>query len=497
MTMGKQSNCVAIDIGASGGRIVIGSLNAGKLSFTPVYQFPNLPLTHENALLWNLENLFDQILRGLHSRDISLKTIQSLGVDTWGVDYVIVDDDGTTVGNSHSYRDERTNGECERFFGFLDAKNLYRKTGIQIQPFNTLFQLEAMKRETKQAIPAASSFLMIPDWFHYKLTGCRFNEFTNMTTTQLCPCGTGNIDNELLGHLNLDRSLFPRLVYPGTAIGTITPKAGTALEGLPIIAPATHDTASAVAAIPAEEGTIPLFISSGTWSLMGAEIDAPINDEKAFRYNFTNEGSVNGKTRFLKNIMGLWILQRIRSELPGSPAFGELMTIGRRAKPFYSLFNPSDSRLLNPENMSETIYELCHEAGEPIPENQGELVRCVYDSLALSYRSTLLELEETTTLRFTVLHIIGGGSRDTLLNQLAANATGLAVHAGPPDATAMGNCMVQFIGQSVIGSISEGRNILRESFELRKFYPRETSGITDAIRRFERLSARDFQGAIR
>lgn len=493
--MGIQTDCIAIDIGASGGRILVGSLSDDRISCRQIHRFSNTPKKIDGKTLWDLEGLYAEIIKGL-SHPVSFeRRPKSLGIDTWGVDYVIVDRAGNIRGNTFSYRDGRTEDIPERVFRFIEPERLYQKTGIQIQRFNTLFQLSAVSDMT---YAPDDRFLMIPDWLNYRLTGSMVNEFTNLTTTQLCERGSGKPDGELLTIVGLPAILFPRMVRPGTPIGRINDerlRETSTVLGIPVIAPGTHDTASAVASIPDPEGGMPLFISSGTWSLMGAETESPITTEGAFRANFTNEGGVDGRNRLLKNIMGLWLLQRVRTETDGNPSFTDLENLARDAEPFRSLIDPQDDRFLDPPSMTEAIRSFCREHGEPVPETGAHLARCIYDSLALSYRATLAELESITARRFPRLHIIGGGSQDKLLCQLAADVTGLEVLSGPVEATAVGNCLVQFMGQGSIPSLAEGRALIRESFGTLKYPSRELSGLDGIARRFAGLqgASREFQ----
>lgn len=487
--MGIQTDCIAIDIGASGGKILLGSLTGERMSCRQIHRFPNIPLKRNGTTLWDLDALYAEIVKGLSEPFSRERYPKSLGIDTWGVDYVIAGTDGTLKCDPVSYRDGRTEGVPERVFRMIGPDRLYQKTGIQIQRFNTLFQLASA---SGAEYGPDDRFLMIPDWLNYRLTGTMVNEFTNLSTTQLCARGSGVPDGELLSIVGARASLFPRMVVPGTPIGRVDGDrlrpAGNA-DGIPVITPGTHDTASAVAAIPDPEGGMPLFISSGTWSLMGVETEKPVTTDAAFRANFTNEGGVGARNRLLKNIMGLWLLQRVRAEAGEGASFADIERLARDAEPFRSLVDPQDDRFLDPPSMTAAIRSFCRERGEPVPDTTARLARCVYDSLALSYGSTLAEIEAITGRRFPRIHIIGGGSQDGLLCQLTSDMTGLELLAGPVEATAIGNCLVQFMGQGAIPSLAEGRALIRESFGTLRYESRETPGLDAIARRFAGLKA--------
>jgi rhamnulokinase len=363
-------------------------------------------------------------------------------------------------------------------FGKIAPLDLYMKTGIQIQRFNSLFQLVVENRQTD--FSPDDRFMMVPDFLHYLLTGEMTNEVTNLSTTQCCSPGTAALDPLLLELTGLGVSNFPRLVKSGDCVGRI-PKEKSAhnprIQGLRVIAPPSHDTAAAVCAIPSAEDE-PLFISSGTWTLMGVELSRPIVTEAAFRANFSNEAGHDGKICFLKNIMGLWLLQRLQREFPDALSFSDMETLARQSKEqFRSIINPQDDRFLNPSSMTREITDYCASHGQPIPDTPQRLVRCAYDSLCLSFATTLDEIIDLTGKRFSRVHLIGGGCRDDLLCQLTADMTGLEVFAGPSEASAVGNCLTQFIAQGAIGSLAEGRALLRDSIPSSIYYPRSDAGI--------------------
>lgn len=482
--MNEKKGCIAVDIGASSGKIVWSHVSNNTIEFKTIYRFENTPLKTEQGILWDIPALYNHIITGLCLPELEKLHPLSIGIDTWAVDYLILDAEGNCKTPAFSYRDERTTGIPEIVFKYITPYELYGKTGIQIQRFNTIFQLFEQKQ--RMSFSPGDSFMMIPDYLHYLLTGVRSNEVTNLSTTQCCEPGAAVLDSSLLSFTGLQKHNFPRLLRSGENIGFCSEKKVSHLShitGMQVIAPATHDTASAVCAVPSDEGES-LFISSGTWTLMGVELDLPVISEKAFKANFSNEAGHGGKTCLLKNIMGLWLLQRLQKELSQLLSFNEMEEIARASKEiFRSVIDPQDDCFLNPVSMKDAIADYCRLHGLQIPDTPQRLIRCVYDSLCLSFRNTLDEIRDITGKNFRRLYIIGGGCRDELLCQLTADMTGLEVYAGPSEATAVGNCIVQLIAQGKLSSLEEGRRILKDSIQIKKYYSNSSS--------YERLNKAD------
>lgn len=463
--MEARASCIAIDIGASGGRVFSCVLERGALSLVVLGKFPNGVQRAEGRTLWDYGALASGIQDGMSAALGLSGRWGSVGVDTWGVDFALLDSRDSILGQTRAYRDVRTVDSPRRFSSKLPLRELYAVTGTQILSFNTVFQLETIFHEGEIRPDEISCFLMVPDYFHFLLCGAKVNEMTDLSTTALCKAGGEELAPEILSALGMPREAFPPAVRPGTRLGSTR-------EGIPVIAPATHDTASAVAALPVPGERNALFLSSGTWSLIGVELDSPILTDRAFALNYTNELSADGRIRFLKNIMGLWLLQRLRDEEPGNPSFADLENAARGAVPFRSVIDANDARFLDPPSMGSALREACAEAGQPIPTTAAERARCVYDSLAASYATAVREIAGLTGLRFERVHVIGGGSRDSLLNQLTADASGMNVLAGPADATAIGNCLCQLVGQGAIEGLDRGRALVRSSFPVVTHKPR-------------------------
>ncbi len=482
--MNVKADCVAVDIGASSGKVILGSIEDNVLHFSTLYRFENIPLETKDGTFWNIDALYDQIVQALLMHEVEAVKPKSIGIDTWAVDYVLTDSRGKRKTPCYSYRDERTVSIPGILFRTVHPCDLYAKTGIQIQRFNTLFQLFCGKQKTD--FSPGDTFLMIPDYLNYLLTGRKTNEASNLSTTQCCFAGSAVLDPELLLFTGLTKTNFPSLVKSGDTIGPCTEKRLLQLpysKSIEVTAPCTHDTASAVCAVPCADEE-PLFISSGTWTLMGVELDRPVITEKAFKANFSNEAGYGGKTCFLKNIMGLWLLQRLQKELPGEYSFNDMEEAARTsAEGMRSLINPQDDCFLNPASMKDAVISYCKNHGQPVPDTPQRLIRCVYDSLCLSFKLTLDEIIECTGKTFKSLYIIGGGCRDSFLCQLTSDMTGLEVTAGPEEAAAIGNCLVQFIAQGKIGSLSDARAMLKNSVKLTTYYPEQKINIQAALYR--------------
>lgn len=480
-------NYIAIDLGAESGRLVRGTLDSGRLTIEETGRFPNGMIRILGRLHWNLTGMYREITGALGRLDKSLPP-DSIGVDTWGVDFVLLAEDGFPTGLPVAYRDSRTDGMMDKFFERVPRKRIYEKTGIQFLQLNTLYQLFAMSQQKSPQLATARELLFIPDYYNYLLTGEKKTEFSSATTSQFYNVHEKTWDAELIGAAGASISLMKEIVPPGTVVGRLTGdlREETGLGGIPVIAPATHDTGSAIAAVPAS-GADWAYISSGTWSLMGIEIKEPVVSEAAEKFNFTNEGGVDGTYRFLKNLMGMWPVQRVRAEQSSSIGYAELMKIAEEAEPFRSLINVQDSRFLNPVSMTKAIAEFCEQTGQPTPDTTGAFVRCALESLALHYRVVLHELRQVQSSPVGRIHVLGGGSRNELLNQMTADATGLQVLAGPTEATAIGNIIVQAQALGHIGSLEEARSIVRSSFEIREYEPAKNGAWDAAFKKYENL----------
>lgn len=481
-------NCVAIDIGASSGRVIIGSFQEGKLSLKEVYRFKNTMVKDGQSYYWDVEGLFGEIVKGLKKADKEGQEIQSIGIDTWAVDYVLLDKTGKPVSPVYAYRDHRTDETIDKVLGLISLDKIYNKTGIQFLQFNTIYQLFEHCRKDKEVFERADSLLMIPDYLNFLLTGEKAIEFTNATTTQLFNIHDMQWDQELIKITGVDKSIFPTVLKAGSTLGVLSKEiqSKTGLSSVKVILPATHDTGSAVVSVPAVTEDF-AYISSGTWSLMGIESKTPICTETVRRYNFTNEGGAFETFRVLKNIMGLWIIQEVQRLYDNLYSFGELVKLAEKAEPFKCLINPNDKRFLNPENMIQEIQKFCKETGQSIPVTAGEIARCVFESLAFQYKEVLIQLREISCKSINRIHIVGGGAQNKLLNELCADFTGCEVWAGPIEATAIGNLLVQFIALEEIESLNKAREMIINSFSIEKYFPKETNEIEVNWNRFLKL----------
>ncbi len=458
---------LAVDIGASSGRHIAGRLHDGRLELVPVHRFSNNLVKKDGHLCWDEELLFSEILQGI-TKCKELGVIPtSVGIDTWGVDFRLLDQNGQALGNSVAYRDSRTDGMFAALEEHLTQAELYTRTGIQKQPFNTVYQLLATQRQQLELLAKAHNFLTLPAYFSYRLCGQQREEYTNASTSNLINVHTRNWDSEVISKLKLPTHLFSQVVPPGTLLGPLLPQiqqqVGFCCD---VVLPCTHDTASAVVSAPIDFES--LYLSSGTWSLMGAELESPIVSAKSNRLNFTNEGGYGGRYRFLKNIMGLWILQRIREE-DGRYGFAEIEAFARQADGFPSRIDVNEHCFLAPENMTQAVRDFCVRSGQPVPESIGELAHCVYHSLAASYAQTVKEIEQITGRRYDRICVVGGGSKDVFLNELTAAVCGKLVTAGPVEATAIGNLLVQMIRTGEIAGLDEAREIVRVSFPITEY----------------------------
>ena len=487
----KIYNFLAFDLGATSGRSVVGTLKDGKIEIRELTRFPNGIIELHGKFYWNLLGLYEHLKEGLVACVKEGISPDSIGVDTWGVDVVPIGEDGSILGMPRAYRDPYTNGAPEKFFEIVPREEVYDKTGIQIMNFNTLFQIFAAIKEGYTPVTEAKRLLFIPDALTYMLTGKEFCEYTIASTSQILNPRNSKFESSLLEAAGVSADILPEPQLPGVVVGALTDALAeeTRIGKVDVVAVAGHDTASAVAAVPAENERF-AYLSSGTWSLMGIETKQPIITEESFRHNFTNEGGVGGTTRFLKNICGMWILEQCRKEWERegkSYSYPEIVEMATTAEPFVSFINPDDASFANPQSMLRAIEEFCIRTGQPTPQSDKQIVRTIFESLALRYREVLEILESMSPFVIDVLHIIGGGSKNRLLNQYTANAIGKRVVAGPSEATAIGNVMMQAIGAGVVGSLAEARQIIRASIETEEFLPQESEAWNRAYERFHNL----------
>ena len=476
----------AVDLGATSGRTIIGSIENGQFELEEVTRFPNNLIEQGNHYYWDIYALYFEIIRGLKEVARRGMKLTSIGIDTWGVDFVFIGDDGAILRNPRAYRDPITFDAMDDYLKHVvSRREVYDVTGIQLMNFNSLFQLYAMRREQNSALQMAKKILFMPDALSWMLTGNEVCEYTIASTSQMLDPRTKQLDERLLASVGLSRSKFGKMVNPGTVIGVLTDEVQrlTGLGPVPVIAVAGHDTGSAVAAVPAKNEKF-AYLSSGTWSLMGIETKDAIINDLSYERNFTNEGGVEGTTRFLKNICGMWLYERCRLEWPEEVrklSHPELQGQAMTVEPFRSLINPDDPMFAAPSSMIGAIQQYCRKSSQPVPETPAEICRCIFDSLALRYRQVFQWLQEfldqpsgeteRAPFKLDVLHIIGGGSLNKYLNQFTANSTGVTVLAGPQEGTAIGNIMLQAKAAGLVGDIWQMRQIIANSLQLVKYEP--------------------------
>jgi rhamnulokinase len=494
---------LGVDLGAESGRVMAGNWNGSEMRLEELHRFPNLTVEVAGTQRWDLLRLWGDIQQGL---GLAAKrfgdSIISVGVDTWALDYVLLSRSGEMLGQPFCYRDGRTQGLMEEAERSLGRAAIFEQSGLQFLPFNTLYQLMAHQRKSPETLAAAETFLMIPDFFNWCLTGAKTVEFTNATTTQFFHPTKRDWSFELLHKLGLPTRMLPEITMPGSLVGSIRQSVAerTGLARIPVIAPATHDTGSAVVGVPTQHTGRSnwAYISSGTWSLMGVETPAAVLGPKALEFNVTNEGGVDGTYRVLKNIMGLWLVQRCKRSFDARGLdhdYSELVRLGEQSPALRSLIDPDDSRFLSPPDMPNAIQDFCRETGQPVPKSEGELVRCCLESLALKYAVVLEQLEQLTGERVEVIHIVGGGSKNILLNQFTANACQRPVLAGPVEATVLGNLFVQARAAGGIASLAEIRDVLHCSTVPAVFEPQSAKATFWAVARERFAQLRPQAGA--
>jgi rhamnulokinase len=494
---------LAFDLGAESGRAIAGVFDGERLTLVEVHRFPNRPVQVGAHLHWDVLALWAEMQTGLRKAAACFDDIASVGVDTWGVDFALLDAHDALISNPYHYRDARTDGMLALAFARLPRERIFEMTGIQFMQINTLYQLLSMVQANAPALQIACTFLMMPDLFHHWLAGCRVCEFTNATTTQCYDPRAGDWARPLLSTLGIPTEMLPPVVQPGTDLGPLLAVvqralgAPAALSRARVVAPATHDTGSAVAGTLAPACRY-AYISSGTWSLMGAVVDRPVITPQALQFNFTNEGGVGGTFRLLKNIMGLWLVQECRRRWSAPTGdlmpYAELFSLAERSQPFTALIDPDDPSFLNPADMPAAIADYCSRTGQRPPEDRGSITRCILESLALKYRYTLEQLQALLGHAVEMIRVVGGGSQNALLCQFTADACGLPVVAGPAEATALGNVLVQMVASGALASVQEAGQVAAKGAPLVEYAPRNTAAWEEAYVRFvsilERAQAR-------
>ncbi|MBY0394858.1 MAG: rhamnulokinase [Thermoleophilia bacterium] len=500
--MATTADYLALDLGAESGRGLLGRFDGERLALDEMHRFPNGPVRMLDTLHWDAPRLFEEMKTALRKAAAGGAALDGVAVDTWGVDFGLVGRNDTLLGNPVHYRDARTEGMIHAACARIPRERIYEITGLQFLQFNTIYQLLAMRAARSPLLDIAETLLMMPDLFGWLFTGRRAVERTNASTTQLLDARAGAWSDELCGALDLPRAILPDLIEPGTILGPLRPSVADELgltgasANVAVIAPATHDTASAVAAVPARSSVPPgappdwCYLSSGTWSLLGVEVPRPVITAETLRCNFTNEGGVAGTTRLLKNIMGLWLVQECRRTWARAGrdwSYEELVAEAAHARPFAAVVNPDDDRFLAPGDMPARIADYCRATGQTPPSDVGGFVRCCMESLALRYRWAVERLEAILGTRIKVIHVVGGGSRNAALCQYTADACGREVHAGPIEATAAGNVLLQMMARGKLAGLADARSVVARSFPVVVYDPRDTAAWDDAAGKFAHL----------
>ncbi|MDD2245952.1 MAG: rhamnulokinase [Proteiniphilum sp.] len=476
MNRGKLTSFLAIDIGASSGRAILGTIQDESLQLKEIRRFPNPIIEMNGRLHWDLLHQYQQIIASLQEVESEHLPIMSLGIDTWGVDFVCFGKDGEPLRMPYSYRDNHTLGAPEHFFSKIPKEEVYIKTGIQIMDFNTLFQLDTQLRENSSIYPVIDKILFMPDALSYLLTGEMVTEYTIASTSQMVNPYSKEFDTSLLEAVKLSKDRFAPVVFSGTEIGKISSSVQrlTGLQNISVIAVAGHDTASAVLAVPADNEHF-AYLSSGTWSLMGIESEKPVINKETYALNFTNEGGADGSIRLLKNICGMWLIEQCKKEWEKEDpvTYPEIVNAAKQSTPFKCFINPDSPCFTSPSSMVESIQEYCRQTGQYVPASMGEIARCIYESLAFRYKQVLQNLQELASFPIEKLHIIGGGSKNNMLNSFTANAINKPVVAGPSEATAIGNILMQAKAAGLVKNKTEIRRIVSNSSDLEVFEPSE------------------------
>ena len=461
---------LAIDIGASSGRHILAHLEEGRMVLEEIHRFPNGMVEKDGENVWDVDELFAQIKLGMKKCGELGKVPVSVGVDTWGVDFVLLDKEGRRIGNAVAYRDGRTKGMDDEVYKIISEDDLYARTGIQKAIFNTIYQLMALKVKKPEQLAEAETMLLMPDYFHYMLSGVAAAEYTEATTGQLVSPETKDWDRELIRKLGYPEKIFQKMVTPGTVLGELTPEVQREVGyNCKVVEPATHDTGSAVIAVPTDRDDA-LYISSGTWSLMGTELMEANCSPESKASNLTNEGGYDYRFRYLKNIMGLWMIQSVKKEIGEDYGFGEICDMASKCT-ISSIVDCNDDRFLAPANMTEEVRSACRESGQQVPEGLAEVASVIYNSLAQCYAKTIRQLEDITGKKYDRIHIVGGGSNADYLNRLTAKATGVPVYAGPTEATAIGNIAAQMMSAGELAGLKAARACVFESFPISQYQP--------------------------
>ncbi len=491
--MSKMYKFLAFDFGASSGRAILAKFDGEKIVLEEKHRFSNDPVTVNGGMYWDVLRLFHEIKQGiLKCANSGDKDIDCIGIDTWGVDYGLLDKNGKLLGNPHHYRDERTEGMYEEAFKKVSKEEIFKSTGIAFNWFNTLFQLLSEKMSGDVTLENAKTLLFMPDLFNYFLTGEKRTEYTIASTAQMLDSKNRTWATELLKKLDIPTDIYADMIYPAEKVGVLKEELANELGvgRIPVVSVASHDTGSAVASVPVTDGEDFIYISSGTWSLMGVELDEPMVTDEALLHNFTNEGGVNKTIRFLKNIMGLWLIQESRRQWDREGtllSFDELEKQAREATPFASLIDPDYHEFQTPGDMPKRIMEYCRKTGQHVPETKGEVIRCIAESLAFKYRSTVEGMEEVTGKKYNVINIVGGGIKDKMICSFTANATKRKVSAGPVEATSIGNIIVQGMAMGAIKDLNEGRKIVKNSFPCDTYLPENSDAWDKAYEKWKEI----------
>ncbi len=482
-------NFFAVDIGASSGRTILGTLNNSMLTIEELTRFANPLIEINGHFYWNLLSLYESIIEGLKKVAHQGIKISSIGIDTWGVDFMAIDKNREIVGMPYAYRDPHTATAPDNFFQLIPCKEVYEATGIQIMNFNSLFQFFTLHKNKSTLLKEADKIMFMPDGLSYLLTGEVVMEYTIASTAQILNPYKKELDCRLLEKVGLDKSQFGRFVLPGTVIGNLSQSVckQTGVEPIPVVAVAGHDTASAVASVPTDDVCF-AYLSSGTWSLMGIEVQEPIINEQTYHLNFTNEGGVEGTIRFLKNICGMWLLEQCRKEWDCNLSYTHLVEQASKSEPFKYLVNPDAEVFANPTTMTRAIVDYCINTGQSAPQTIGEHVRCIFESLALRYKQVFDHLQELAPFDIKKLHVIGGGSKNNLLNQFTANALNVPIVSGPSEATAIGNIMLQAKALGLVSSLSDMRKVINNSVHPEVFLPQDVEVWNKAFYKYLEIS---------
>ncbi len=479
----SELKMLAIDLGASSGRGIVGDFDGERLSLRENHRFSNDPVITNGRMYWDILRIFHEIKQSITKTVLDGDDVRSIGIDTWGVDYALIDRFGKMLANPTHYRDRRTEDITDHVSKTLSLERLYATAGIQTLNFNTIFQLAADLREDPAIFERAERLLNIPDLLNYFLTGNMANEYTILSTGALLNAAKRDYAYELMEALQIPTRLFGKIVQPGATIGKLLPQVleETGNCNADVLTVASHDTASAVIAVPTQEKDF-IYISSGTWSLMGTELPEPLINSESEKLNFTNEGGAMNTIRFLKNIMGLWLIQESRRQWRREGkeySFAQMEAWAKECKPLQCFIDPDDASFATPGNMPERVREFCRRTGQHVPESVGEIVRCIYESLALKYRKTAESIEAMMDKKAKVIHVVGGGTKDKFLSQMTADACGIPVSAGPEEATAIGNLMMQAIALGAVKNLSEARQVVSASFELKNYEPSSQRAMWD------------------